>query len=33
MFTTLSIIVALYIGRRKLKAAKAKAELAASQAV
>ena len=30
MFTTLSILVALYVARRKLKAAKAKADLAAS---
>jgi hypothetical protein len=33
MFTTLSILVALYLGRRRMKAAKAKAELAASDAV
>lgn len=33
MFTTLSILVALYLARRKMKAAaKAKAELAASEA-
>jgi len=33
MFTTLSILVALYLGRRKLKAMKAKAELDASEPV
>jgi hypothetical protein len=32
MFTTLSILVALYLGRRKMKAEKAKAELSASEA-